>query len=105
MILLAGCKPDQEGYEPAVRKETDTAERHGAFTQALLEGVQSKDGVRAKATDDDNDKVVSANGLARYVNWRVPKRVQELDPRARQDPISHPPLLPREPRVPLFAVP
>ena len=68
-FLLAAAKPGEESKEPAELK-------HGAFTYALLEGLDG-------AADVDGDGVVSVSDLFAYVARSVPRLTN-----GRQHPYS-----------------
>jgi len=65
-FVLAASKPGEESAESDQFKSQDGAPGHGAFTFAILEGLQGP-------ADMDNDKSISVAEISSYVAKKVPR--------------------------------
>lgn len=66
-FILAASKPGEESEESHRFRLKGKAQGHGAFTYALLEGLQDN------KADMDNDNSISVSELSSYVAKRVPR--------------------------------
>ena len=66
-FILAASKPGEESEESHRFRLKGEAQGHGAFTYALLEGLQDN------KADMDKDNSISVSELSSYVAKRVPR--------------------------------
>lgn len=78
---MQSCGQGQYSYEPTEELEPNPKKRHGLFTRAFIEAIDS----RFPQTDTNKDDKVSLNELRDYLTSRVPQYVAKYYD-AEQDP-------------------